>query len=192
MPFSYFSLLFCPFMISAKRCFLLLCDPKKMEISKSFRFIGSFLTFLLAFLVISNFGSYSSASEELAILLPQIQEGLDQQIIAMEGEEDAEESMKGFKTQFSEMLTVPAFRMHSLLKMVGCLAGLIGIVMLRRLKSLGLHLFIGGMAICVVSGIYLYGASLVGAMFTILYLLFGTAVAVYYWSKRDYYISAGE
>ncbi len=153
-----------------------------MEQSKSYKVIGVILTFLLAFMTVSNYSGYSNAEAESTMLQEQFSAAFQQQEYAEVPE--MESFATGFLQQVESKLVPYVYRKKSLYRLVGCIVALFGIVLLRSGKFIGFHLFLGGMLIGIVAVFYMFGFGMLGWVFNFTHVVFTAAVATYYFTKR--------
>ncbi len=157
-----------------------------MKSSSVYQVISILLTFIFAFLVAANFGTYHKP-EEANLMKKQLLSELEKKSGELNSTDPGLEFFRSFQSSIELSLTPQNYKMHSLYRIIGCFISLLGIVMLRRKKALGLHLVIAGIIFVVFTGFYVFGFTLIGWVFNILYILFGGLVSLYYYSKRELY-----
>jgi hypothetical protein len=151
--------------------------------SRTYRFITIGLTFFLSLLTVNNFSSYSSSGE--------IDKAKKSIIESLEVEKDKNESdelfgkvIDSYIEDINVSLTEIRFRQHSLFRIIGCLVALIGVVLLRLRKTLGLHFFVAGMIFCLFTGFFTLGIGIIGWLLNALYFIILLAFGLYFFFKR--------
>lgn len=163
-----------------------------MKQSKSYKIIGVILTFVLAFMTVSNYSGYANAEEESTLLREQLSVAFEQQQEAYEDVPEMQSVVDGFIEHIDTKLVPYVYRQKSLYRLVGCIVALLGIALLRSEKFIGFHLFLGGMLIGIIAVFYMFGFGVLGWIFNVTYVVFTTAVATYYFTKRKELIQDGE
>lgn len=153
-----------------------------MEVSSRFIWISRILTFLFAFMMVSNYGGYSQPEEVV-----QLREGMIAQFQSEAAKNKDEESLNAieFITTEAEAVLVPeVYQKHSLFRMVGCFIVLLGLVLLRNLKSIGYHLLVAGLIFTLFTGFYTFGLGVFGWLFNLYYMCLAAFSIFYYTRKR--------
>ena len=154
-----------------------------MDVSSRFIWISRILTFLFAFMMVSNYGGYSQPEEVV-----QLREGMIAQLQSEAAKNNDEESLSAidFITAEAELVLVPdIYQKHSLYRMVGSFIVLLGLMLLRNLKSIGFHLLVAGMLFLVFTGFYSFGFGIFGWLFNLYYMTLGGFSMFYYSRKRS-------
>ena len=98
-----------------------------------------------------------------------------------------EESLNAieFITTEAEAVLIPeVYQKHSLYRMVGCFIVLLGLVLLRNLKSIGYHLLVAGLIFTLFTGFYTFGLGVFGWLFNLYYMCLAAFSIFYYTRKR--------
>ena len=156
-----------------------------MEIGSRFIWIRRILTFLFAFMIVSNYGGYSQPDEVV-----QLREGMLAQLQSEAAQKNDDESMDAinFITAEAELVLIPAiYQKHSLFRMVGSFIVLLGLILLRNLRSIGFHLLVAGVLFLVFTGFYSFGFGIFGWLFNFYYMFLG-AFSIYYYSRKKAFL----
>ncbi|MGB0849876.1 MAG: hypothetical protein ACPGTP_01405 [Bacteroidia bacterium] len=145
--------------------------------------VGVVLTFLVAFFLASNLTSYQNPSQinELReTLLTDFENRMDD----MQELEGAAELQERYVVSIEKSLTEGNYKRASMYRFIGFIVVLFGVFVLRKKKSIGLHLFLAGMLFVVITGFYSYGMGIVGWALNIGYIIFTTVVGLFYYIRR--------
>lgn len=148
-----------------------------------YRIIGLVLTLLLAFSVVTNYGSYSQPEDATSIKEGILKE-LDNTQDNFVADDPTVAVVETYKKDIEESLSIYSFRQLSLYRMVGCLVMLIGVTFLRLRKSVGLHLFFAGGIFTLASGFYAMGMGILGWIFSLWYIFIIATFGFYFFTKR--------
>ena len=146
--------------------------------------LGFVLTFLVAFFLATNLTSYQNPGQINEIREVML-EDLENRMESMENIEGSSELLTKYIASIEYSLTELKFKKASLYRFIGFIVVLFGVFVLRRKRSIGLHLFIGGMLFVIITGFYVYGLGIVGWALNFGYILFTFIVGLYYYSKRS-------
>jgi len=138
---------------------------------------------LLAFNVVTNFGTYSQPEEANFI-----KEGILKELENSQGDfRDENFTIRGiesYKKDIDQSLNVHSFKELSLYRIMGCLVMLIGVVFLRMKKGIGLHLYFAGGFFTIITGFYAMGGGILGWIFNLWYIMLLLVFGVYFIVKR--------
>ncbi|MBT6236157.1 MAG: hypothetical protein HOI49_08760 [Bacteroidetes bacterium] len=148
-----------------------------------YKFGGFMLTFITAFMAVSNYSSYSNPSE-----VAQLQESISVAIQEQEksfGTEETTDVYVGFKENLTTYLTELRYAKSSLLKIIGSFIALIGSVFIRRKQKIGIHLFLGGMLFGILGTFYYHSLGVSGWSLATWPILFTAVVGFFVYRKRE-------
>lgn len=154
-----------------------------MEASRTIYAIGGFvLTFLTAFMVVSNYNSYQHP-EEITVFRESIDIAMeDQRKFSGPAETDAVYS--SLAENVDVYLTEDRYKRSSLFKGIGAFIALLGSVFLRRRLRVGAHLVIGGMLFSIIGTFYFHSVGLTGWLLAAVPLIFTLVVGTVIYRKR--------
>ena len=155
-----------------------------MKSISAYQIIGILLTFFIAFLMASNFGSYHQPAE-VHVMRDGLLAELDKQAIQ---NPIVQEATDRYKNNIETSLTEPRYKQHSLFRIIGNFILLLGVVLLRHQKMIGLHLFIAGSIFIFFTGFYTLWFGIIGWVFNLFYMLWTLGFGLYFYSKRKEYI----
>ncbi len=154
-----------------------------MSTSRKIYAIGGFvLTFITAFMVVSNYNSYKHP-EEITLIKASILKAMEDQrtLYGCDGMDDVYDSLE---ENIETNLTEYRYKRSSLFKGIGALIALLGSVFLRRRMRVGAHLFIGGMLFSIIGTFYFHSLGLTGWSLTVMPLIFTLIVGTVVYRKR--------
>tara|TARA_B110000495_G_C22552401_1_gene334053 strand:- start:39 stop:515 length:477 start_codon:yes stop_codon:yes gene_type:complete len=147
------------------------------------KIIGLVLTFLLAFNVVTNFGTYSQP-DDATIIKEGVLKELENRKVDFEDDDLAISAIESYKKDIDQRLNIHSFKKLSLYRIIGCIVMLIGVVFLRMKKSIGLHLYFAGGFFTVITGFYVMGGGILGWIFNLWYIMLLLVFGVYFFIKR--------
>lgn len=140
------------------------------------------LTFLLAFNVVTNFGTYSQP-EDATIIKEGVLKELENRKVDFE-DDLAISAIESYKKDIDQRLNIRSFKKLSLYRIIGCIVMLIGVVFLRMKKGIGLHLYFAGGFFTVIAGFHAMGGGILGWIFNLWYIMLLLVFGVYFFIKR--------
>jgi acetaldehyde dehydrogenase (acetylating) len=145
--------------------------------------VGGFvLTFITAFMVVSNYNSYQHP-EEIMVFRDAIDIAMeDQQKVS--GPTDTEEAYNSLAENVDVYLTEYRYKQSSLFKGIGAFIALLGSVFLRRRLRIGAHLVLGGMLFSIIGTFYFHSIGFTGWLLAAAPLTFTLAVGAVIYRKR--------
>jgi hypothetical protein len=146
------------------------------------KIIGLVLTFLLAFNVVTNFGTYSQP-EDATIIKEGVLKELENRKVDFE-DDLAISAIESYKKDIDQRLNIRSFKKLSLYRIIGCIVMLIGVVFLRMKKGIGLHLYFAGGFFTVIAGFHAMGGGILGWIFNLWYIMLLLVFGVYFFIKR--------
>lgn len=145
--------------------------------------VGVVLTFLVAFFLASNLTSYQNPAQ-INKLRENLLTDLENRMEGMQKLEGASELQEMYEVDIENTLTERNFKRASMFRFIGLIVVLFGVFVLRKKRSIGLHLFLAGMLFVVVTGFYSYGLGIVGWALNIGYIVFTLVVGLFYYARR--------
>jgi hypothetical protein len=155
-----------------------------MEVGSRFVWISRILTFLWAYLLVINYSGYTQP-DTVVLQREGIITQLETEAAKQKNDTETRDATDYIKAEAQMVLVPDLYQKHSMYRMVGCLITLIGVVLLRNLKSLGFHLLSAGTIFLIFTGFYSFGFGIFGWLFNLLYLAIGLFSVLYYMGKRE-------
>jgi acetaldehyde dehydrogenase (acetylating) len=154
-----------------------------MGASRTIYAVGGFvLTFITAFMVVSNYNSYQHP-EEITVFRESIDIALEDQR-KVSGSEDTEAVYNSLTENVDAYLTEYRYKRSSLFKCIGAFIALLGSVFLRRRLRVGAHLVMGGMLFSISGTFYFHSVGLTGWFLAAVPLIFTLIVGTVIYRKR--------
>jgi hypothetical protein len=154
-----------------------------MEVTRSFKIVSIILTFIWAFMMISNYDGYSNPEQAEVMrtgLIAQLQAEADKN----DDNQEVQAAIDGYITSIEQTLLTPNYKKHSLYRMIGCFIAFVGVVFLRNGKAIGLHMLGAAVLFLLFTGFYAIGFGLIGWVFNLFYIFFGGLSFLFFYQKR--------
>ena len=150
---------------------------------RTYKIITIGLTFLLMLLAVNNYSAYY-ASGDIEEAKYGIIESLESEKERNEANKPIADAIDMYLADIEASLTETRFRQHSLFRIIGCLVAFIGILFLRRRRTVGFHFFLAGMIFCLFTGFFTLGIGIIGWAFNALYFVIFMVFGLYFYFKR--------
>ena len=142
------------------------------------------LTFLLAFNVVTNFGTYSQP-DDATIIKEGVLKELENRKVDFEDDDLAISAIESYKKDIDQRLNIHSFKKLSLYRIIGCIVMLIVVDFFKNEKNIGLHLYFAGGFFTVITGFYAMGGGILGWIFNLWYIMLLLVFGAYFFIKRS-------
>ena len=144
---------------------------------------GFMVTLILSFMIASNIESYRNP-DSVNFLRESLLTSIEAQSTDLP-DPNLKRVYKNFMEDIEANLIEVKYKKVSLFRMIGCIVSLIGGIFLRKMKQIGLHLFISGNIFVLGATFYVFHFGLSGWMMNVSYLIFSMITSLFYIVKRD-------
>lgn len=156
--------------------------------SKRYRFVAVVLTFIVGLQLINNIRSYENP-DAVETIRAQWLALLDEQAELVGDDPAAEHLFKVMRADIKDNLKEARFEKQSLLKIIGSIVSLFGVILIRLRNDIGVHFFAAGMLFSIFSSFYLYGFGYVGWTFNVYYLLVLIGFGIFFMKNHNHVIT---
>ena len=138
-----------------------------------------------SYLASLNFSSYYNANEA-----DKMREEVSREIeirfsnLGNVSEEEGDRMFEMVQSDIETNLTVPKYKKHSLFRIIGNLATMLGALLMLRLKRFGYHLYVAGTLFLVFTGFAAIGLGIIGWTFNLFYIFTGIGFTIFYSYNR--------